>query len=219
MASLARRERAALADLMAQVGPQAPTLAGDWTVADLAAHLVIRESDPVAALGLLVPALARRTPGRMAALLEKEGFEGVLERVRTGPPRFSPFSIPGVDALANSLEFFIHHEDVRRGADRSGTQPRALSREDDDLLWSRLGGLFRLTLRRCPTGVVLERSEGGQAGTGQQLRVRPGVPIVTIIGAPGELVLFGSGRLDAARVQVIGTPQAVEQLRSGISGL
>ncbi len=56
--SVARAERAALADLMLEVGPDSPTLCGDWTTRDLAAHLVLRERRPEAA-GLVVPALRR----------------------------------------------------------------------------------------------------------------------------------------------------------------
>ena len=37
--AVARAERAALADLMLEVGPDAPTLCGTWTTRDLAARL------------------------------------------------------------------------------------------------------------------------------------------------------------------------------------
>ena len=36
----AQRERAALVETMRAVGPDAPTLCGDWTTRDLAAHLI-----------------------------------------------------------------------------------------------------------------------------------------------------------------------------------
>ena len=42
----AQRERAALVETMRSVGPDAPTLCGDWTTRDLAAHLVTRERRP-----------------------------------------------------------------------------------------------------------------------------------------------------------------------------
>ena len=47
----ASRERAALVTTMRAVGPDAPTLCGDWTTRDLAAHLVLRERRPDAAPG------------------------------------------------------------------------------------------------------------------------------------------------------------------------
>src|SRR5262245_9679824 len=45
--SFYRRERAALCDLLDRVGPDRPTLCEGWTTNDLAAHLWVRESDPL----------------------------------------------------------------------------------------------------------------------------------------------------------------------------
>ena len=45
--SLARVERHALADTARTVGPDAPTLSGDWTARDLLAHLLVREHSPL----------------------------------------------------------------------------------------------------------------------------------------------------------------------------
>ncbi|MCW2608081.1 MAG: hypothetical protein JWO60_2774, partial [Frankiales bacterium] len=44
--SVAAAERAALLDLLAASGPDAPTLCPGWTTHDLAAHLVVRERQP-----------------------------------------------------------------------------------------------------------------------------------------------------------------------------
>ena len=41
--SVAQRERAALITTMRDVGPDHPTLCGQWSTRDLAAHLVVRE--------------------------------------------------------------------------------------------------------------------------------------------------------------------------------
>ena len=51
--SLAQSERAELAATLRTVGPDAPTMCGDWDARDLAAHLVIRERRPDAALGIV----------------------------------------------------------------------------------------------------------------------------------------------------------------------
>ena len=48
-------ERAQLADLFDELGPEAPTLLGPWTTRDLAAHLVLREHDPWPAPGSSCP--------------------------------------------------------------------------------------------------------------------------------------------------------------------
>src|SRR5437763_933578 len=50
----AQRERAALVETMRTVGPNAPTLCGDWTTRDLAAHLVVREGRLDATAGVAV---------------------------------------------------------------------------------------------------------------------------------------------------------------------
>ena len=44
---MAQRERQQLADLMASVGPDAPTLCEGWTVRDLAAHLAQAGQDVI----------------------------------------------------------------------------------------------------------------------------------------------------------------------------
>ena len=48
--SFARDERIALCDLLDETGPEAPTLCEGWRTLDLAAHLVLREHRPDAAL-------------------------------------------------------------------------------------------------------------------------------------------------------------------------
>ena len=45
--TLARTERAALADLLVELGPNEPTLCQGWTTADLLVHLQVRERRPV----------------------------------------------------------------------------------------------------------------------------------------------------------------------------
>ncbi|WP_086830202.1 TIGR03085 family metal-binding protein, partial [Allokutzneria sp. NRRL B-24872] len=118
---LARDERSALSELFEKVGPDAPTLCGDWLTRDLAAHLVIRERRPDAAAGILVSALAGYTE-RVQKSYAAKPWRELVELVRTGPPTLSPFSLPGVDESANGAEFFVHHEDVRRGV--PGWEPR-----------------------------------------------------------------------------------------------
>ena len=112
--SFARRERAALCDLLLELGPDAPTLCEGWTAADLAAHLWLRESDPVAAPGIVVKQFAHVTARRMDAAKRKLPYAELVDRVRRGPGHFSLFALPGLDESANAIEFFVHHEDLRR---------------------------------------------------------------------------------------------------------
>src|ERR1700754_3847356 len=120
--TLAHRERLALADLLTEVGPDAPTLCAGWTTRDLAAHLVIRERRPDASAAGLIPPLAGHVEHVRLAKAARPYPEGVGEL--RPPPWWSLLSNPLTDELVNGLEFFIHHEDVRRsGADWS---PRTL---------------------------------------------------------------------------------------------
>ena len=114
MTDYARRERAALADLLLVTGPDAPTLCTGWLARDLAAHVVVRERRPDASAARMLPPL--RSYGEKVRLAKAaEPYEKVVDEVRN-PPWWSPVSNRVTDELANGLELFIHHEDLRRGA-------------------------------------------------------------------------------------------------------
>src|SRR5664280_1318822 len=147
--TFARNERLVLCDTALAAGPDASTLDEGWTVADLVAHLHIRESDPLAAMGIMVPALAGLTARHMDAALQRYGFEGLLEIVRNGPGRWSPLRLPGVDEKANGTEMFIHHEDIRRGGGGLRPAPRELGSTVEDALW-RSAGMAKLVFRSAP---------------------------------------------------------------------
>ncbi|MEG3636886.1 TIGR03085 family metal-binding protein [Micromonospora palythoicola] len=208
MPRYARSEREALAELMSTLGPDAPTLNEGWTTRDLAAHLVVRERRPDAAAGIVVPPLgghAERVRRRVAAL----DWTELLGQVRH-PPVWSPVSNPLTDELTNTLEFFIHHEDVRRA--RAGWQPRDLPVGLERALWRRLSALGRLALRRFPAQVLVQAPGHGEVATG-----RGGEPL-RLVGTPGELALFLSGRQRAARVQLDGPPALADRLRTASLG-
>src|SRR4051812_35302366 len=109
--SLADRERAALADLLEKLGPDAPTCCEGWTTAHLAAHLAVRDRRPDAMPGY---GLERVSP-RLGAwahhvedrLRESADHPDVVARVRSGPPRWSPMGWPGLGPLFNTTEFVI----------------------------------------------------------------------------------------------------------------
>lgn len=210
MRTLARAERAALSELLEEVGPDAPTLCDGWTTLDLAAHLVVREGRPDSGPGLVFAPLAGYTE-RVRTVQKRRGYPELIRRVAAGPPRWSLFAIGRVDQAANTVEYFVHHEDVRRG--QPDWAPRELPPEDAEQLWRRLRGMARLAFRAAPVGVTLARPDG------QRLTVRPGSPAVTISGPPGELVLYVTGRQAHARVTVEGDAQAraaLAKLRLGI---
>src|SRR5271165_5327974 len=118
--SLAQQERATLCDIFVELGPDAPTLCEGWTTADLAAHLVVRERRPDSGPGLVWPRLADYTDKVRIAARDRMSWEELVETVRRGPPLLlRPF-----DGAMNTVEYFIHVEDVRRA--QSGWEPRPL---------------------------------------------------------------------------------------------
>ncbi|MGW8636563.1 TIGR03085 family metal-binding protein [Streptomyces sp. NPDC055793] len=204
MSTFAKRERLLLADLLETAGPDAPTLCEGWRTRDLAAHVVVRERRPDAAGGSLIKQLA----SRLDRVMEEYGakpYEELLQLIRTGPPRFSPFQLKQVDEAANTVEFYVHTEDVRRA--RPDWSPRELDPVFQDALWSRLERAARLMGRGVPTGLVLRRPDG------QTAVAHRGTPVVTATGEPSELLLFAYGRQDAANVELDGEKAAITRLR------
>jgi uncharacterized protein (TIGR03085 family) len=202
----ARDERTALAALLDETGPDSPTLCEGWRTRDLAAHLVLRERRPDAAAGVMGGPLAGHTSRVQRQYLERYSFPELVELLRDGPPQLSVFAIPGVDEAANAVEFFVHHEDVRRAGE--GWTERTIEPGLTELLWKRLKGA-RLLLRAAPTGVVLAREHDGKLDL---IVAKTAAPNVTVTGTPAELTLWAAGRVGAAHVTLDGPPEAVEKL-------
>src|SRR5919205_1656656 len=80
-------ERAQLCDRFEELGPEAPTLLEPWTTRDLAAHLVLREHDYLAAPGLVLPSVWGRFAERRRAALALTDYAALLSTIRSGPPR------------------------------------------------------------------------------------------------------------------------------------
>ncbi|GII86344.1 TIGR03085 family protein [Sphaerisporangium siamense] len=208
----ARAERAALCDLLDELGPDAPTLCQGWTTADLTAHLVLRERRLDAAAGIAVPALAGRTAAVQERIKNRGGYHELVDAVRQGPPRWSPYGlVPGLDAAVNTLEMFVHHEDVRRA--RPDWEPRALPADLAELLWKRVAAGARLMFRRSPVGVILRHTDGRRAGA------KKAEPHVIVTGDPAELLMFAFGRQDHARVTCAGDPPSVARLTAARLGV
>ena len=210
--TFARSERADLCDLLDKVGPDAPTLCRGWDAHDLAAHLWIRENDPLGASGITVKPLSGLNERRMAEVRQRWDFSELVARIRNGPARFSVFAIPGVDEGANTTEFFVHHEDVRRAGDHPQTA-RVLGPEVEEWMWRRLKLLGRAWFRRVQVGLVLERlGSADTAGEPDTIRAVSGASIVTLVGQPSELVLYAHGRTSVAEIKVIGEPETISIL-------
>lgn len=197
-------ERRELANLLDELGPDAPTLLNPWTTRDLASHLVLREHDLIAAPGLVIPGAWVHFAERRREALAQNDFTSLVATIRSGPPR-GFFRINWVRQFPNLNEFFVHHEDVRRA---SGLSPRTNSAGMDAALWRNVNRApWFLSRRLRGAGLELE-----WAGVGKIVRARRGEPVARIVGLPGELLLFLFGRRGAAQVEVSGPAGAVEAI-------
>jgi uncharacterized protein (TIGR03085 family) len=202
--TVAQRERRTLCDLLVELGPDAPTLCAGWMTADLAAHLVVRERRPDSGPGLVWPLLAGHTDKVRRSARDRTQWDKLVTKVRHGPPLLlRPFDDP-----MNTVEFFVHVEDVRRA--QAGWEPRPLSPELADALWARVGpgGMAK---KVAGTIVLTSPSrESKESGSG---------PRLVIDGDPGEHTMFASGRQGAARVDITGNEELATQLRTASLGI
>ena len=202
--TLAQQERETLCDLLVELGPGAPTLCEGWLTADLAAHLVVRERRPDSGPGLVWPPLADYTDRVRRSRRDRTPWTELVEIVRRGPP---PLLCP-FDGPMNTVEFFIHVEDVRRA--QPGWEPRPLSPGLADALWARVGPGGMAKKMTASIALVAPGRGTKEGGTGPQ---------VVIEGDPAELTLFGAGRQDAARVEIRGDPGLVARVRTESFGI
>ncbi len=204
--SLAKTERAALADLFIELGPDQPTLCEGWQTRDLLVHLLVRERSPLGAIGTRVSALHGFTD-KAAADYAREPWPELIELYRSGAPAWNPAGWGKLDELTNNGEMFIHHEDARRG--QPDWAPRTLDAASTEVLEDMVdSALSRLALRRASVGVIAE-----MPGRTVTLKKAPdGRGTVTLVGEPGEIVLWVSGR-DASLVELRGDDDSVAALR------
>lgn len=203
--SFAQRERSRLAELFLEVGPDAPTLNEGWNTFDLAVHLLIRESKPLALPGMFVDALSGMTE-KETSKVKARPYTEVVNEWAAGPPVWiKPF-----DAAMNTAEHFIHHEDVRRGGGE--VRPRDFSRTVNTQLLALAKRFGAMTLRKAQAPVILTPPDlppvtlGDKAGVAQR-----GDDVVRVSGAPSELLLWVSGR-NAAEIELTGALEALDGL-------
>lgn len=211
MTYLAATERVRLCDLALELGPQAPTLCDGWDVRDLVAHLVLRDGS-LAALGAVAPPFAALADRGMARLERRHGFEALVSRLRQGPPRYSPFRLKRVDRLLNAMEYFVHHEDIRRA--QPGWVARDLDPRVQDALWRGVTSGGRGLVRKAVVGVVVSRSDRPATAT-----LKSGDPHVTVHGRPAEVALFVYGRSTVADVELWGNDADVALLSQTALGI
>jgi uncharacterized protein (TIGR03085 family) len=207
--TLVRRERHALCDTALALGPDVPTLCDEWTARDLVAHLLVRENSMVGAAGISFSPMAGFTQRAMAKA-ERAPFPEMVKKLYD--PGITPYRLPGVERLTNTLEYFVHHEDLRRA--QPGWEPRQLPAADEDELWKLLPGSAKLATRKVGVPIVVRRSDRPD----QEATVRKGADPVVVTGRPSELVLFFFGRSELHEVTFDGPPDVTTRLREADRG-
>lgn len=204
-------ERAALAGLLIDKGPDAPTLCGEWDTHDLAVHLWMRERELAATAKSFLPGNNHQVEQATRKARSRPYVELVQDWAR-GPEGLNPWRV--LDPVANGLEHFIHHEDVRRGALAPGdaVDQRPLPESHEKFLHRvlKLGAGRALRSDRpvilAPTGLprVVVNDKPGVA--------RDGAGVVRIDGHIGEIILWLFGR-DVVELEISGDDSAVERTK------
>ena len=108
----------------------------------------------------------------------------------------------------NTVEFFIHAEDVRRA--QPDWEARPLAPDMADTLWARVGPGGMAKKVAATIELVAPGRERKTSGSG---------PVVVVEGDPGEHTMFAAGRQGGARVEITGDADLVRQLRTASLGI
>lgn len=207
MTSWAAHERAALVDALSELGPDAPTLCEGWLTKDMAAHVYVRERRPDAALGVLpLGPLSAYTERVMKSVIESQGYDGILRKLREVAPIVRVLHL---DEAINTVEFFVHTEDVRRP---NKMPEREMPDEFENKVARRLKQQGRLSFRRVKAQVRLVPTIGEPVEFGSG-------PLVEVHGRPSELLLLAFNRKADAKVEYAGDPDAIDALQQTQLGL
>lgn len=212
MSNPARHERQVMCDVLGEFGPDAPTLCEGWNARDLAAHIIVRETRPDAAVGLVVKR-AQPYSEKIRRSAAERAWPDMIDAIRSGPPKLSPTRLAALDRLTNTVEFFVHAEDVRRA--QPSWSPRELAPEVHQQLKATLTRGAKLLARKSPCGLVLELTDDSST----RVVAKKGDPSVTLRGPAAEIVLFLYGRQSHARVELDGPADLVASLRTAKFGV
>ena len=199
-------ERAALADSLEAVGPQAQTACSDWTAFDLAAHVVA--ADRVAGvLAFCVRALAARgvqfSPKPELAdwvirRQRRDGYHALIARLRERSPRL--LLAPRM-ATFSLFELWMHHDDLTAANGIAHAVPEHLA---EAIPW-----LVRYQAKRLPAARLVVRTTDNHEWTfGSDMR-----PAAVLTGPTADLVRWLAGRLPVTALNVEAEGTIAEQLR------
>lgn len=211
--TLATTERARLITTFERLSPDAPTLCDGWTAKDLLVHLIMREIYPHHLAGQKLPKLSETSVAKQREL-EATEYSDLIELFRHGRQKFSPLRLGLVDRYMNTIEYVVHHEDLRRA--QSPVLGRVLSADEQAEIAKMLPMFGRLLLRKA-TETIEFRPTGHQP-----FSVGPspeGGPTVTVSGTPLELILFAFGRNEGLKAEFTGDPAKVEKVKNMKKGI
>ena len=160
--------------------------------------MLARETRFDALPGIVVPRLAGRTQRIQDELAASLDWVTLLDRLRGGPPLYSPFR--WLDRIANVHELFVHHEDVRRAV--PDWRPRALSSQAVATLRRLTAVMSHPVMAGIPAQVTLRTRDSSIVA-----RVGRGSPVV-VTAAADDLLLFVFGRT-AIHAEFDGEDEAV----------
>jgi uncharacterized protein (TIGR03085 family) len=173
----------------------------------MAAHVYVRERRPDAALGVLpLGPLSAYTDRVMKSVLAAQGYDGLLRKLREVAPILR---VAHLDEAINTVEFFIHTEDVRRP---NKMPEREMPEEFEQKIGRRLKQQGRLSFRRVDARVRLVPTVGEPAEFGSG-------PLVEVHGRPSEMLLLAFNRKADARVEFTGDPAGIDALQKAQLGL
>jgi len=202
-------ERAALAETLEVVGPDASAGCGDWTAFDLAAHIVAADR-AAGMLACCIRVLAARgvqfnpNPRVIAAVINRErrdGYPALLVRLRRRPPRL--LLTPAV-AASTLFEVWMHHDDL--------AATRGLVHRTPDHLALAIPPLVRYHARRLPTtGLIVRTTDGHEWTFGAD---SGGASAAVLSGQATDLIRWLSGRGPLTALGIEAKPAIAEQLQA-----
>ena len=198
---ISKSERQGLVETLKALGPDAPTLCEGWMTKHLLAHLIMRETEPVNASGILLKGRQKQTQNRLEEL--STHFESNLSKLKSGPPLWNPMRY--LDKWVNALEMLIHHEDVLRA------QPNWQRRKFTDSETKELDFLLKIAPRFLVRGAkVLPTLVVGELPTTGRIILR---------GDQVDLLLFLAGRQSASTVSIEGDESDVADFMKSSFGI
>lgn len=203
--ALIRTERVALIEFLESLSPPewaTPSLCGDWTVQEVAAHLAWAPAQPAPemALGLVRAGLrVNRLNSENAVRWARRGTGVILDQLRANAESGAkPTGVPRVAALGDAV---VHALDIRRPLGRPRAIPEEAFRVTADFF---AGARWPLTIviggsvRRRIAGLRLVADGGGWShGQGPEVHGSPEALMLMLAGRPvASSELTGPGAPD-----------------------